>query len=188
MWLLEIIKLHLCGSRYISVVLVTQSCPTLCNPVDCSPPDFSVHGILLFLITLIGGQLQCCDDFCCTSVCIGHRYTRVPASWTPSHPIPPGCHGAPALGALRHTLNSHRLSALHIVTFVYVLVTQSCPTLCDPMDCSWPGSSVPGILQARTLEWLAIPFSRGSSQPRDQTWVSQIAGRVFMIWANREAQ
>ena len=54
MWLLEIIKLHLCGSRYISVVLVTQSCPTLCNPVDCSPPDFSVHGIL-FLITLIGG-------------------------------------------------------------------------------------------------------------------------------------
>ena len=48
MWLLEIIKLHLCGSRYISVVLVTQSFPTLCNPVDCSPPDFSVHGILFF--------------------------------------------------------------------------------------------------------------------------------------------
>ena len=48
-----------------------------------------------------------------------------------------------------------------------VLVTQSYPTLCDPMDCSPPGSFVHGILQARILEWDAIPFSRGSSQPRD---------------------
>ena len=46
---------------------------------------------------------------------------------------------------------------------VKVLVAQSCPTLCDPMDCSPPGSSVHGILQARILEWVAIPFSRGSS-------------------------
>ena len=49
------------------------------------------------------------------------------------------------------------------------------PTLCDPMDCSPPGSSVHGILQARILEWVAIPFSRGSSTPRDQTQVSCIA-------------
>ena len=49
---------------------------------------------------------------------------------------------------------------------------QSCPTLCDPMDCSLPGSSVHGILQATTLEWVAISFSRGSSQPGDQTRVS----------------
>ena len=48
-------------------------------------------------------------------------------------------------------------------------VTQSCLTLCDPMDCSLPGSSVHGILQAKILEWVAIPYSRGSSQPRDQT-------------------
>ena len=48
-------------------------------------------------------------------------------------------------------------------------VTQSCPTLCDPIDCSLPGSSVHGILQARVLEWIAISFSRGSSQPRAQT-------------------
>ena len=48
-------------------------------------------------------------------------------------------------------------------------VTQLCPTLCDPMDCSLPGSSVHGIFQARILEWVAISFSRGSSQPRDQT-------------------
>ena len=50
-----------------------------------------------------------------------------------------------------------------------VLVAHSCPTLCDPMGCSPPGSSVRGILQARILEWVAIPFSRGPSQPRDGT-------------------
>ena len=55
------------------------------------------------------------------------------------------------------------------------------------MDCSLPGSSVHWIHQARILEWVAIPFSRGSSWPRDQTWVSCIAGRFFTIWATREA-
>jgi len=48
-------------------------------------------------------------------------------------------------------------------------VAQSCPTLFDPMDCSLPGSSVHGILQPRILEWAALPFSRGSSQPWDPT-------------------
>ena len=66
--------------------------------------------------------------------------------------------------------------------------TQSCPTLCDPMDYSPPGFSVHGIFQARVLEWVAISFSRGSSWPRDQTWVSRIAGRRFTIWATREAR
>ena len=56
-----------------------------------------------------------------------------------------------------------------------VKVSPSCPTLCDPMDCGQPGSSVQGILQARILEWVAIPFSRGSSQPRDGTQVSNTA-------------
>ena len=60
-------------------------------------------------------------------------------------------------------------------------VTQSCPTLCDPMDCSLPGSSLHGILQARVLEWVAISFSRGSSRPRDRTWVSCIPGRCFNL-------
>ena len=55
------------------------------------------------------------------------------------------------------------------------------------MDCSLPGSSVHGILQVRILEWVAIPFFRGSSGPRDWTWVSCIAGRFFIIWATREA-
>ena len=66
-------------------------------------------------------------------------------------------------------------------------VTQSCPTLCDPMDCSPQSSSVHGILQARVLEWVAISFSRGSSRPRDWTQVSCIAGRRFNLWATREA-
>ena len=63
-------------------------------------------------------------------------------------------------------------------------VAQSCPTLCDPVDYSLLGSSVHGILQARVLEWVAISFSRGSSQPRDQTRVSRIGGRRFNLWAN----
>ena len=70
---------------------------------------------------------------------------------------------------------------------VKMLVAQSCPTLCDPMACSPPGSSIHGILQARIQEWVAIPSSRGSSRPRDQTWVSHIAGRFFTAWATRGA-
>ena len=62
-------------------------------------------------------------------------------------------------------------------------VAQLCLTLCDPMDCSLPGSSIHGILQARILEWVAISFSSGSSWPRDRTQVSRIAGRCFNLWA-----
>ena len=60
-------------------------------------------------------------------------------------------------------------------------VAQSCPTLCNPLD-----YTVHGILQARILEWVAVPFSRGSSQPKDLTQVSCIAGRFFTSWASRE--
>ena len=59
---------------------------------------------------------------------------------------------------------------------VKVKVAQSCPTLCDPMD-----YTVHGILQARILEWVALPSSSRSSQPRDRTQVSRIAGRFFII-------
>ena len=71
--------------------------------------------------------------------------------------------------------------------WVKVLVAQSCPALRNPMDCSPPGSYVHGIVKARILEGVAIPFSRGTSQPRDPTQVSCIAGRFFTIWAMREA-
>ena len=68
---------------------------------------------------------------------------------------------------------------------VLCLITQLCPTLCDPMDHGPPGSSVHGILQARILEWVAMPSSRGSSQPRDQTQVSHLAGEFFTVWTSR---
>ena len=71
------------------------------------------------------------------------------------------------------------------LSYVSVWVAQSCQTLCDPMDCRQPGSSVHGILQARILECIATPFSRGSSRPRDPTRLSSIAGRFFSVWATR---
>ena len=82
-------------------------------------------------------------------------------------------------GLLRPSLRSHSATLL----YHQVLATQSCPSLCNPIVS--PGSSVRGILQARILEWVAIPFSRGSSQPRNWTLVSCIEGRFFTIWAIR---
>ena len=79
----------------------------------------------------------------------------------------------------------------HTLTFAWCAcvcwVAQLCLTFCDSMDCSSPGSSVHGIVQARILEWVAISSSRGSSRPRDQTQVSCIAGGFFTIWATRGA-
>ena len=71
---------------------------------------------------------------------------------------------------------------------VKMLVDQSCPTLCDPMDSRLPGSSVHRILQARILEWIAISFSGGSSWPRDRIRISCIDGQVLYHWAMWEAQ
>ena len=69
-------------------------------------------------------------------------------------------------------------------------VTQLCLTLCKPLDCSWPGSSVHGILQAIIPKWVAIPSFRGSSQPRSQIQVSfssYISKRILYLCANWEA-
>ena len=68
-----------------------------------------------------------------------------------------------------------------------VKVAQPCLTLCDPLDCSLPGSSIRGILQARILKWVAYPFSRGTSCPRNRNRVFCIAGGFFPSWATREA-
>ena len=73
-----------------------------------------------------------------------------------------------------HRKRQNSMQAIHSLFHEIVKVTQSCPTLCDPMDCI-----VPGILQASILEWVDVPFSRGSSQPRDWTTVSRTAGRFF---------
>ena len=64
---------------------------------------------------------------------------------------------------------------------MHAKLPQLCLTLCNPLDCSLPGTSVHGILQARVLEWVAMPSSKGSSQPRDQAQISHIAGRFFTV-------
>ena len=75
-------------------------------------------------------------------------------------------------------VNKH-MKRCSTLTLKKVLITLLCPTLCDPMDCSPPGCSFHGILQARILEWVAIPFFRGSSGPRDQTHVSYTGRRIL---------
>ena len=75
---------------------------------------------------------------------------------------------------------------IFISLLAYETVSQLCPTLCNPMDCNPPGSSVCGIFQATILEWVAFSFSKGSSQPRARTRVSCTAGSFFTDWAMRE--
>ena len=70
----------------------------------------------------------------------------------------------------------------------FCLVAQLCLTICDSLNYGPPGSSVHGDFQARILDWVAVAFSRGSSQPWDRTQVSLSSGRFFTIWATREAQ
>ena len=83
------------------------------------------------------------------------------------------------------SLDGCRLLCLLYCIILHCIVcvcAQSCPTVCDPMDCSLPGSSVPGFLQAKILEWVPISYSRGSFRPRDQTQVigsPTSAGRFF---------
>ena len=93
--------------------------------------------------------------------------------------------GLPSMGSRRV---GHDWSDLAVAAWlVWMLVAQSCLTLCDPMDCTLPGFSVHGISQARTLEWVAFSYSRGFSWPRDRIWVSCTADRFFTIWATMEA-
>ena len=90
---------------------------------------------------------------------------------------------------IKKCIKNWQIGFIFLLTFLLGITTRSevkslsCIWLCDPMDCSLPSSSVHGIVQARVLEWVAIFFYRGSSRPRDRTWVSCIAGRHFTIWA-----
>ena len=142
---------------------VSQSCPTLCDPVNCSLPSSSVHGILQARIL----------EWVTTSFSRG--------SSRPRDGMQVFC-----IAGWRFTLWATR--QLDACILEESDVAQSCPTLCDPMDCRLPGSSIHGIFQARILECVAISFSRGSSWPRDRTWVSHTAGRLFTDWATKEAQ
>ena len=106
----------------------------------------------------------------------------MPSTWSSFRSFPPfPASDAKCRSRLSPVLLTHwlQIRASHVLLLTCVLVVQLCPTLCDPMDCSPPGSSVHGILQAGILEWVAIAFSRGSSRPRDWTQVSCIAARFF---------
>ena len=123
------------------------------------------------------------DQFCCE---VGHfwRKKKMPTIWNPvNFPFCP--HNKERISSLNKIEIKFGLSTIRQMC---VLVAQSCLALCNPMDCSPPGSSVRGILQARMLEWVAISFSRGSSWPRDGTRVSWISGRLFTIWDNTDTK
>ena len=87
---------------------------------------------------------------------------------------------------LDQSLGSQRPGAMWSWLPACLLRCSAYPTLCDTMNCSPPGSPVRGIPQARILEWVAIPFSRGSSRSRNPTRISCSAGRFFTVWATRE--
>ena len=132
-----------------------QSCLTLCNPVDCSLPGSFVHGfpqatiLEWFAMPSSRGSSQPRDQ---TQISwIAGRFFTMSTGFF----------------SIERSLAKESENE----------VTQSCLTLCDPTDCSPPGSSIHGIFQARILEWVAISFSRGSSWPRDWTRVSHIVGR-----------
>ena len=124
-------------------MLVAQLCLTLCDPMDCSPPVSSVQRILQarILAAAAAKSLQSCPTLCRSC---RRQPTRLPRPWdSPGKNTGVGCHFL--LQCMKVKSESE--------------VTQSCPTLIDPMDCSPPGSSIHGIFQARVLEWGAIAFS-----------------------------
>ena len=91
-----------------------------------------------------------------------------------------GREGQKATSPLDRThFHVYRQAFFHIACELLQFSAQSCLTLCDPMDCSPPGSSVHEISQAKILEWVAFSFSRGSSQPRERTYVSCIGRRIL---------
>ena len=134
---------------------VPQLCLTFCEPMDCSPPGSSLRGISQARI----------------QEWVAISFSRGDLPDPGIEPVSPASPASPAWAGGFFTSSATWES----------VSSPSCLTFCDPMDCSQPGSSVHGILQARILERVAIPFSRGSFQPRDQTQVSCIAGRFFTI-------
>ena len=144
-----LVSFHVCAQSL-------QSCPTLCDPVNDSPPGSSVHGILQARIL----------EWSCHFFLQGIFLTQ-------------GLN--PCLLNLKHWQEGSLPIAPPEKPFPQYEVAQSCLTLCNPKNCSLPGSSVHGIFQARVLEWVPISFFTGSSQTRDQTWVFHIVGRCFTI-------
>ena len=131
--------------------------------MDCSSPGSSIHGIFQpgvlewVAISFSRGSSRCRDKTRVSCI-IGRCFT---------------------VWATREVY----ILIISLSLFSLSVVSDSC----NPMDFSPPGSSVHGILQARILEWVAISFSRGSSQTRNQTWVSCMAGKFFTVWAMSES-
>ena len=150
---------------------VVQSFLTLCNPIDCSLPGSFVHGISQARVPEWVAISFCKKDPCKT---FKHFLLHLEIFFGIIYLI---SLKIPHLVVTRNLLwHGQKIES-------EVKITQSCPTLCHPMD-----YIVHGILQARILEWVAVPFSRGSSQLRNQTQVSHTTGRFFTSWATRESQ
>ena len=154
-----------------------QSHPTLCDCMDYSLSGSSVHRILQARILEWVTMPSSRESSWPTS-------SVSPALQADSLPLDP-----PGKPKIPHVVEKVSLCATIRESVKWkVKVIQSCLTLCNHMNCSPPGSSVHGILQATILEWVVVPFSRGSSQPRDWTQVSCIAGGFFTVWATRKVQ
>ena len=139
---------------------------------------FFYHQFFKFIFNWRITALQCCVGFCHMTTWISHQYTYVPSflNLPPNcpHSIPPGCQRALCWApcVIQQLPTSY---LFHIwCACMNAKSLQLCQTLCEPMDCSPPGSSVHVILQARTLEWVAMPSSRGSSRPRNRTCLSYV--------------
>ena len=137
---------------YVTISLLLFSCWVMhvllfCEPVDCSPPGSSVHGISQ------ARMLEWVTIFFLQGIFPTQRLKLRLLHWQ-ADSLP----------------RSHYLITTISLGWKWKLVTQSCLTFCDPMDYSLPGSSVYGIIQARLLEWVVIPFFQGSFWPRDWTW------------------
>ena len=159
----------------------------------------NLQQVIIFLLVedlaLIADQ----DGGCWSSMCIW-QFLKIRQQWSLQHQMTlpfknnfssmQCCLIAlyPQLNFFKNWSQSSQTTALStILVCVCVYVSRSVVSdSCDPMDYSPPGSFVHGILQARILEWVAISFSRGFSQPRDGTWVYWIAGSFFPIWATRK--
>ena len=142
-------------------VVVAQLCRILCDLMGCSPPGSSVHGILQ------AGILE---------------WVAIPFSRGSSWP-----RDWPWVSCLTGGFfTPEDQGSPHIYISLYACLhaksLQSCLTLCDPMACSLPGSSVHRILQAGILEWVAIPFSKGSSWPRARHYISCSLWWLWMLW------
>ena len=142
--------------------LVIKLCLTFCDPMDYSPPGSSIHGIFQVRIVEV----------------VSISFFR--GSFWPMNRTSVSCFS----GGVFTTEPSGKPKCKYICTLSHSVVSDS--AIPWTITCQAPLSM--GILQARILEWVAMPSSRGSSQPRDRTWHSCTARRLFTIWATRETQ